>query len=105
MFSFVEDDEASILEVTCKDRNGDPINLTTALAVKVFYRINGGALQNKTMTKDPDQVTNTGVARYQWLTGELSPAGQMVCEIEITDALNAQLTSNRTLTFLIRERI
>jgi len=104
MFSFVANDDASVLSITCRDRNGVAIDLTTALAVRLYYRIDGGSLQTKTMVIDPDQVANTGVASYRWLSAELI-AGKMVAEVEITDASSNVLTSNRTLTYLIRERL
>lgn len=81
-YQFVAGDTGSKLEVTCKnDADNSAINLTGA-TVKLKWKDSGGALQTKTMT-----ITGaaTGVAEYQFLTGELF-AGTTDFEVEITDA-------------------
>lgn len=81
-YQFVAGDTGSKLKVTCKnDADNTAINLTGA-TLKLKWKNSGGVLVSQTMT-----ITSaaTGVAEYQFLTGELF-AGTMDFEVEITDA-------------------
>lgn len=59
----------------------------TGLTAVLTYKIGSGAVQTKTMTIDPDQVTNKGRATYQFQPTDLTP-GMMQVAGYVTDAGN-----------------
>lgn len=52
--------------------NNQPFSLT-GLTAFLTYKIGAGPVQTKTMTNDPDQVTNPGKATYQFQPTDLTP--------------------------------
>jgi len=92
MADLIAGDTGAKLVVTCTDNEtGNEIDLTSK-AVQLRYKIDGGTLQTKTMTPDPDQVTNIGQASYQFEASDLT-AGTMVAEVRVQPGGADQLTS------------
>ncbi len=77
-----------------------PIDLTGKTA-KLRYKINGGALQSRTMTP-LNQTTNKGQAEYVLQAADLTASGQMVGEGRVNDGEADQLTSIETFTREVR---
>ncbi len=106
-FELVELDTGSTLEVTCKNRiTKAAIDLTGFLAALLRYTVGSSAVQEKTMTIDPDQVTNIGKASYRFLTGELiADGGSFIAEIRLTDASGLVLTSTENIVRSVKARL
>ncbi len=99
-FSFVEDDTASKLRVTCKNKGtGVAIDLTGS-TVQLQWKTRKGEFVEKTMSHV--DATN-GIAEYQFLTGELA-APNMKFEVEITGAGGNILRSLDVLYELVRKK-
>lgn len=89
---FIAGDTGSVLQVTCKDTDDVAINVTGA-TVRLKYRIDGAALQTKTMTL---VTAASGIVKYQFLADELTK-GVMESEVEITDSSSKVTTSLRKM--------
>ena len=100
--SYVAGDTGSLHgPVTCKDKAGAVIDLTGASA-KLLYRMDGGALQTKTMTVNAPETA--GKVQYQFLTGELVE-GVMQGEVEVTDSSSKIITELCVFTRNVRAKI
>jgi hypothetical protein len=95
-WSFVAGDTNSALVVTCKDKDGVAIDITSA-TVTLKWSVDGATAVSKTMT-----VTDgpNGVASYTFATGELV-AGIMKAEVRVT-AAGKTVTSVEPFTFTVR---
>ncbi len=99
-FSFVEDDTASKLRVTCKNKaTGIAIDLTGS-TVQLQWTTRKGEFVEKTMSL---VVPANGTAEYQFLDGELE-APNMKFEVEITDGSGNILRSLDVLYELVRKK-
>lgn len=98
-YSFVAADTNSALVVTCNDKDGTVIDISSA-TVTLRWSIDGGTVVSKTMTivDGPN-----GVASYTFGTGELV-AGIMAAEIEVV-AAGKKVTSVEPLKFTIRAKV
>lgn len=87
--------------VTCKDKAGVVIDLT-GTTVKLLYRIEGGALQTRTMTiLSP---ATEGKVEYQFISTDLTE-GVMVGAVEITDSGGKIVTETCTFKRVIRAKL
>ena len=95
-YQFVQGDTASKLEVTCKDQDGNAIDLS-GCTVRCAW--GSGA---RTMT-----ITNAagGIAEVTFSDEDDLVAGEMSVEIEIVDAAGGKKTSLTPLTFTVRPRL
>lgn len=98
----VAGDTASKLVVTCKDNATQSVIDLTGATVRLRYRIDGGALQVKTMTVQTPAAN--GKADYQWAGGELT-AGTLLAEVEITDAAGKVMTSLEPIYLPVRAKL
>lgn len=106
-FKFTELDTGSTLEVTCKNEaDAALIDLTGFTEVLLRYVIDSSAVQEKTMTADPDQVNNKGKATYKFLANELlAGGGQFTGEVKLTDGSGLTLTSVENLELPVKARL
>ena len=89
-YDFTEGDLGSKLVVVCRDNQTKAIIDLTGKTVQLRYKIDGAALQVKTMTvQDP---ATAGKAEYQFLIGDIV-AGTMQGEVRIQPGLSGQITS------------
>lgn len=58
-------DTLPILEVTCRDKDGNGYDLT-GKTLYLNVTLNDGSTFQRVMTNDPDQTTNPGKATYAW---------------------------------------
>ena len=97
----VAGDGGSKIRVTIKDQqSNDTIDLT-GKTVKVRYAINGGTLQQRDMTV-LNQTTNKGQAEYQFLTTDLTAAGELKGEVRLQAGQSDQLTTVDTFHLAIK---
>lgn len=97
----VAGDGGSKLRVTIRDSaTQDPIDLS-GKTVKVHYKINGGALQERSMTV-LDQAANKGQAEYQFLTTDITAGGEMQGEFLLQAGQSDQLTTVDTFHLSIK---
>ncbi len=92
-YDFVQNDDGTLLRITCKDRKAAVIDLTGG-TVQLRWRDAGGTLVTPAMTIE--DATN-GIASYQWAVGELD-ADKMHFGFKITDATGKTISSNKLLT-------
>jgi hypothetical protein len=99
------------LDLDTGDETAVPIDLTGYNAVRLRYIINGETPATlKTMTKDADQVTNTGFAEYRFSTSDLTWTGTddsvlVDAEIELEDGAAIVTISPDPLQFTIRRKV
>ena len=101
-FSFVADDTASKLRVTCKNKGTGVVIDLTGSTVQLQWKTRKGVFVEKTM----DIVTpaTNGIAEYQFVAGELeSPA--MKFEVEVTDGTGKVFRSLDLLYELVRQKL
>lgn len=100
-YDLVVGDGGSKLVVTIKDSStGEMVDLT-GKTVKVRYAINGGTLQQRDMTV-LNQTTNKGQAEYQFLTTDLTAAGELKGEVRLQAGQSDQLTTVDTFHLAIK---
>ena len=100
-YELVVGDGGSVLTITVQDSlTRLPVDLTNK-TVTARYAINGGATVQKPMTL-LDQATHPGQAEYQFLTSDLSAAGELKGEIRLQAGQADQLTSLETFHIAIR---
>ena len=106
-FELVELDTGSTLEITAKNRvTLAALDLTGFTSVLLRYVVGSSAIQEKTMTIDPDQVTNIGKASYKFLTDELiAGGGSFIAEIRLTDGSGLVLTSTENIVRSVKARL
>lgn len=101
----VAGDTGTMLRISLRNRGTtEPINLTGA-TVRLKYRIDAGVLITQVMTIAD---AATGVATYQFGSGELTAAAQgssLRGEVEVTDAGGKVLTQLKPMTFTIRAKV
>src|SRR5690349_19028722 len=68
-----------------------PMDLTGKTA-QLRYSVNGGATVEKSMTVR-NQTSFPGQVEYQFLTADLTAAGELVGEVRLQDGLSDQLTT------------
>lgn len=74
-----------LMEVALRDENGDPIDLTGAtLQLRVWSQKTRALAFTGSLTPDPDQVTNKGVATYQFASTNLISSGTFEGKIKVT---------------------
>jgi hypothetical protein len=102
MTTFVDGDRP-LLKYTCR-KNSDKsvIDLTGYTSAKLYYRIEGGDLQTKTMTFLSPRTN--GQVEYQFLLGELVP-GRFHGEIEIIDAAGRTFRQEPAIHFPVRSKV
>lgn len=103
-FEIKRGDTAPVFRAQCL--NGvDPVNLTTASAVKLLIRDRAGTvLVNAAMTKE-DQTSNPGWVRRTWQTADTATAGVYRLEVEVTwaDGTTQTFPPDRYATLAITE--
>lgn len=100
-YDLVAGDGGSTLRVTIKDHvTGELIDLT-GKTIKVRYAVNGGTLQERTMTA-LNQTTSKGQAEYQFLTTDVTAAGELKGEVRLQAGLSDQLTTVDTFHLAIK---
>ena len=92
MAEIVAGDRASVLRITVSDQETEQVVDLTARTVTLRYKINGGALVEKTMTV-LDQVNQLGKAEYVFLAADVPEAGTMEYEVRLDAGLPGQLTT------------
>lgn len=103
-FDLVKGDGGSVLTVTIKDREtGTMLNLTGKTAT-LRYTLNGGAAQQRSMTV-LNQTTSPGQVQYQFLTSDLSAAGELVGDVVIQSGESDQLTTVEALHLRVKSAI
>lgn len=103
-YDLVVGDGGSTLRVTIKDHvSGELIDLT-GKTVQVRYAINGGTVQQRTMTA-LNQATSTGQAEYQFQTSDLTVSGELKGEVRLQAGLSDQLTTVDTFHLAIKAPI
>lgn len=101
MNEFVEGDTGSALSVTCTDTTtGAVINLTGS-TVALKWESATGAVVTRAMTVSSPA---SGVALYQFATGELYPTG-MQFEVVITDSGGKLLSNIEFITVNVRAKL
>ena len=98
-YDFVENDDGSILRITCYNDDQSVIDLTGATVV-LRWRNSSGAMVERNMTI-VGAATN-GIAEYQFSLGELF-APKMHFGYRITDANNNNVSSRKLDTLSIRK--
>lgn len=97
----VAGDGGSKLVVTIKDRESGALIDLTGKTIKVRYAINGGTLQQRDMTA-LNQTTSKGQAEYQFLTTDLTAAGELKGEVRLQAVQSDQLTTVDTFHLSIK---
>lgn len=92
-------DGGSIVRVTIKDH--DTVIDLTGKTVHLRYSINGAPVVQKVMTA-LNQTSNKGQAQYQFLTTDLTQAGEMIGEVRLQAGQSDQLTTLDTFHLVIR---
>lgn len=101
LYDFVAQDTGSILTVNIKDQDGNALDLSGYLAVRIFWRIGIVSRSGQMTVSD----AANGVAYYQFSgKNDLIP-GTMSVEIETEDASSYKKTSRDLLTYTVRDRI
>jgi hypothetical protein len=97
----VAGDGGSIVKVHILDSETEAAIDLTGKTVKLRYSLNGAAAVTKTMTA-LDQTNFKGWAQYQFLTTDLTAAGDLEGETRLNDGLSDQLTSDSTFHIAVR---
>lgn len=89
------------LRVTIRDSETNDLLDLSGKTVKVRYAINGGVLQERSMTV-MNQASNKGQAEYQFLTSDVTVAGELRGEFRLQAGLADQLTTVDTFYLSIK---
>lgn len=100
-YDLVAGDGGSTLRVRIRDRETRELIDLTGKTIKVRYALNGGTLQQRDMTA-MDQATNKGQAQYQFLTTDITAAGELKGEVRLQAGLSDQLTTVGTFHLHVR---
>lgn len=103
----VAGDTGTLLRVPITNRQDESAIDLTGAVVTLYWRIDGGSLQTRTMTV---QTPADGIAEYQFATGDLVLAagatyGTLRAEVEVTDAGGKKLTGLDPIALTIRARV
>jgi hypothetical protein len=99
IYALVAGDTGSTVVTTCKDSQTQAVIDLTGKAIQLRYKIDGGALQTKTMAiQNPPTA---GRAEYQFGASDLS-AGTLQGEIQIQSGAADQLTSLLPFSLQVR---
>ena len=90
VYDFIAGDTGSKVVATCKDNQTQAVIDLTGKAVQLRYKIDGGALQTKTMAIQNPQTA--GKAEYQFGASDLT-AGALQGEFRIQPGAGDQITS------------
>ena len=75
-FVISQGDLLPAIEATLTDGDGNPVDLSSASVKFVMHQVDADvAAVNANATADPDQVTNKGVVRYSWASGDTDVPG------------------------------
>ena len=82
-FTIKQNDTSPAIQATLKDGNGSPINLNGADVVIHMKSVDGVLKVNEQVTiVDAD----TGVVKYEWVTGDTDTVGTYYVEFQVTYA-------------------
>ena len=99
LYALIAGDTGSTVVVTCRDNQTQAVIDLTGKAVQLRYKIDGGALQTKTMTIQNPQTA--GKAEYQFGASDLI-AGTLQGEIQIQPGAADRLTSLLPFSLQVR---
>ena len=99
-YMFVEGDTASVVEIVCKDVDGNIIDLTGA-TVRIRWKNTAGTIVEKEMTIVSAAL---GTAKYQFGVDELYPP-RMKFEYTVTDVSSKVLTSQCLDVVAVRSKL
>lgn len=102
MMTFVQGDRPLLKRTCLKNSDRSVIDLTGYTSAKLFYRIEGGALVEKTMTFLSPRTN--GQVEYQFTAGEFL-AGRFNGEIEIIDAAGRPFRQDPPIAATIRSKV
>lgn len=100
-YALVEGDTGSVLQITCKDQNGNVIDLSGATVI-LKWRDQLNALQQQAMSII-SPATN-GQIKYQFGAGEIFPPA-MYFSVKITDSSGGIVHSNCVVQVPVRSNI
>lgn len=100
-YDLVAGDGGCKLRATIKESSTEEAIDLTGKTITVRYAINGGAVQERTMTA-LNQATNIGQAEYQFLTTDLTAGGEIKGEVRLQAGLSDQLTTVDTFHLAIK---